>query len=211
MTGPWRPPEQTPDGTTTDVATSALQKAIRAGDEQAAVYFAVQLDKLGWGNHVFKRLRIICSEDVGLAWPEGPAVIRALYDSWTEAHKASAAKGSTTKPEYTGEWLFLVHAVILLCRAPKSRLIDWTVIYHYNQTDLKVDPPDVAYDKHTDAGRKRGRRGRAGIIHFLDDGSRLSNQLDMPGEAAMKEAAARVLLAPPPPDPDDPQERLDIG
>jgi replication-associated recombination protein RarA len=182
----------TDNGYKRDEAISALQKCIRRGMEDEAVFFAVELDKSGWGKYAFKRLRMICSEDVGLAWPEGPAVIRALSDSHAEAMKAVTK--ADPHPEYHGAWLFLVHAVLLLVRAPKSRLVDWTVIYHYNQTDYRPAVPDFALDKHTDAGRRKGRRKEAGMRHFFDVGSVLEDADLQVREVLMRERAAVIAL-----------------
>ena len=47
--------------------TSALQKSIRRGDERGAVFWASELDLSGYGKYVWKRLKIIASEDIGPA------------------------------------------------------------------------------------------------------------------------------------------------
>jgi hypothetical protein len=66
---------------------SSMQKSIRRGDEEGALYWAIELDRSDYGEYIWRRLRIICSEDVGLAEPLMPAVIRALYDNWVDAKK----------------------------------------------------------------------------------------------------------------------------
>jgi replication-associated recombination protein RarA len=43
----------------------ALQKTIRRGEAEAAVYWAAELDRRGFGPQCWKRLRVIVSEDVG--------------------------------------------------------------------------------------------------------------------------------------------------
>src|ERR1035437_11129569 len=62
--------------------TSAMQKSIRRGDEDGALYWAVELDLSNYGEYVWKRLRIITSEDISIAAPMLPAVIHALYENW---------------------------------------------------------------------------------------------------------------------------------
>lgn len=150
-------------GYPTGEVVSALQKCIRRGLEEDACYWALELHESGLGGWAWKRLRIICSEDVGLAWPEGPAVIRALYDNFVDATKKRGAKG-------TGERLFLIHAVMLLAQAPKSRRVDSAVLYLVRD-DSRRDIPDVALDRHTQKGRRMGR----GFDHFFEEGTWLAN------------------------------------
>jgi replication-associated recombination protein RarA len=165
----WRFGEQiTPGGYLIGEVSSALQKDIRRGNEEGAVFWATELDLAGYGNYAFKRLRIICSEDVGLAWTEGPAVIRALYEEFTEFKKAE-------KGEKTGNsMLYLVHATILLARAPKSRIIDNACCLYYGMRDTVVrEVPDYAVDGHTDRGRKLGRKEE----NTYDESYGLANQV----------------------------------
>ena len=56
----------TPGGYRCDECASALQKTIRRGEERDALHFATELALAGYGGYVWKRLRIIASEDVGL-------------------------------------------------------------------------------------------------------------------------------------------------
>jgi hypothetical protein len=44
-----------------EVVASALQKAIRRGNEREALFWASELDLAGYGGYVWKRLRIIAS------------------------------------------------------------------------------------------------------------------------------------------------------
>jgi replication-associated recombination protein RarA len=140
-----------------DEVSSALQKSIRRGEERQAIFWASELDLSGYGNYAWKRLRIICSEDVGVAWPEGPAVIRALYENWEETRKADRAK--KLPAERSSAMLFLVHAVCLLARAPKSRLVDnaCVVFYSGDRKSVRVEVPEYALDHHTARGRRLGK------------------------------------------------------
>jgi hypothetical protein len=143
---------------------SALQKSIRRGDEDAALYWAVELDQSGYGEYVWKRLRVVCSEDVGIAEPTMPATIAALYATWKELRKK--------RDDRQEPWrLMLCHAVILLARAKKSRLVDHALLVHYNAEDERRPVPDVARDKHT----RSGRRKRRGWSHFFEQGTLLAD------------------------------------
>ncbi len=132
--------------------SSAFQKAIRRGDEETAMYFAVELFDSGYDEYLWKRMKIITSEDVGLAEPSLPSTIAALSSTYQDQKK----KDQKHKPER----LFLVHAVLLLCRARKSRLVDWTLIAYWNEHETTHLPiPDYAFDKHTKTGRQMAGDG----------------------------------------------------
>lgn len=162
---------------------SALQKSIRRGDEETALYFAVELHDSNYEEYLWKRLRIITSEDVGLAEPFLPATIQALYTMYLDQRKKKDLK-------HHPERLYLVHAVLLLCRARKSRLVDWCTAVSWGEHEEKHIPiPDYALDKHTASGRAMGR----GFEHFLDEGARLQNHTPQPGEEEY-EARSRCLL-----------------
>jgi replication-associated recombination protein RarA len=158
---------------------SALQKAIRRGDEDVAMYFAVELFNSNYGEYVWKRLKIMTSEDVGLAEPRMPVIIQSLYQMYVDQAKKKDDK-------HAPERLFLTQAVIMLCRAKKSRLIDWTLLAYWNEhPSRKVAIPDYAYDKHNAKGRSMGR----GLDHFYTEGSWLENHSDQDGEQEMKQRA----------------------
>ena len=158
-------------------ASSALQKSIRRGDEDGALFWATELDKSGFGEYVFKRLKIIASEDVGLAEPLLPAVLESLYSNWVVQRKKKDTDHS--------ESLFLVHAVVLLVRARKSRMLDHAAIFYYNNDDDLREVPDYALDKHTLRGRNMGRS----FAHFFEEGAKLENPapLEDPYEGRAKE------------------------
>jgi len=48
---------------------SALQKSIRRGDEEGALYWSLELSESSFGQYLWRRLLIIASEDIGLADP----------------------------------------------------------------------------------------------------------------------------------------------
>ena len=143
-----------------DQAASALQKSVRRGQEEDAVYFALELSDSGYTAYVWRRLLVITSEDVGLAEPTMPATIHALHQAALTLE--AKRKGSGRLP--------LVHAVLLLSRAKKSRIVDHALIaFSADETVWPV--PDVAVDKHTKRGRAMGR----GREHFFEEGSLLAN------------------------------------
>ena len=168
--------------------SSAFQKSIRRGLEEDAMYWAVELFNSNYGEYIWKRLRIMASEDVGLAQPGIVSEVHALH----QHYKLQAAK---KEDKNQPERLFLTHAVLLLCRAPKSRLVDWTLIAQWRLHEhVHLEIPDFAYDKHNEAGRRQGR----GWKHFFEEGSHLENRADVPGEEAARLKAMQAISSPEP-------------
>jgi replication-associated recombination protein RarA len=174
----------TPNGHLAGEVASALQKSIRRGLEREALYWATELDLAGFPDYLWRRLRIIASEDVGLAAPEVAVQVRVLSDNFTDQrkHNKSSKTGSRS-----GERLFIVQAVIALVRAPKSRMVDHAVMALYEGDREPMEMPDWALDKHTAAGRRRGR----GVDHFFDEGARIENVGDLDDPYAEEGRAAR--------------------
>lgn len=171
---------------------SALQKAIRQSDTHQALYWTYELDRSGYGNWAWKRLVVICSEDVGPGSTGLAGDIRALRENWREARKINKQDPHTG--EAGEEILYITHAVIALCNAPKSRVVDWAVWHHNNDHVERLEIPDEAYDKHTLKGRRLGR----GALHFLEEATRLVH----PADAAMAPGQKRPAI------PGDPEQRL---
>jgi replication-associated recombination protein RarA len=164
--------QQTFNGHDLGEVVSALQKSIRRGLEEEALYWAAELDLSNFGEHCWKRLRVISSEDVGLAEPNIAANIHALYVTWSEFKKAKKP-GAKLNPDR----MFLTHAVLLLCRAKKSRIVDNAMnLFWKGHTEMQRDIPEWALDKHTLRGKRMGRSWD----HFWDEGCKLVNESDLP-------------------------------
>lgn len=162
--------------------SSAMQKSIRRGLEDDAMFWAVELYESNFVEYVWKRIRIITSEDIGLAEPSMPGTIWALY----EMHKEQAKKKDEKNAP---ERLFLTQAILMLCRSNKSRLVDWTLINHWQCHHQKLRPiPDYAFDKHNDKGKRLGR----GWGHFFEEGTRLEPHTLLMGEHEAREAAKKA-------------------
>jgi replication-associated recombination protein RarA len=160
-------------------ASSALQKAIRRGDEDAALFWATELDKSGYGEYVFKRLKIIASEDIGLGEVRCSLLVESLHRNWVDQRKKKDGTNS--------EALFLVHAVLLCVRAKKSRMVDHACCVYYNNANDRREVPDFALDKHTLRGKKMGR----GFEHFFSAGAKLENTSNLED---LYEARAKEIL-----------------
>jgi replication-associated recombination protein RarA len=178
----------TPGGYAKGEVASALQKEIRRGNEREALFWASELDLAGNGEYVWKRLRIIASEDVGLADNEATVLVAALYEHW------KVVRGRHTDETFASfHRVFIFHAVCYLARAPKSRMLDHALMTMYEGERPVLEVPEYALDKHTRRGRRMGR----GMEHFLNESSRLENEAGLhdpykqEGQARILEAAAR--------------------
>ncbi len=86
---------------------SALQKSIRGSDENAAVFYLAKLLELGDMQGACRRLMVIASEDIGLAYSQAAVVVKACVDSALMLGMPEAR-------------IPLVHATVLLATSPKS-------------------------------------------------------------------------------------------
>ncbi len=86
---------------------SCLQKSIRGSDPDAAVFYLAKLLSFGELLSVCRRLQVIASEDIGLAYPMAVAVTRACCESARELGMPEAQ-------------IPLSNATLMLATAPKS-------------------------------------------------------------------------------------------
>lgn len=86
---------------------SALQKSIRGSDPDAAVYYLGRLLTAGDLLSPCRRLLVIASEDVGLAYPQGIAITKSCVDAALQLGLPEAR-------------IPLAQAALLLATAPKS-------------------------------------------------------------------------------------------
>ena len=178
----------TPGGYKVGEVASALQKCIRRGLAEDALFWATELDLTrtgpdcnGFGEYVWKRLKIIASEDVGLADNSAAPTIQALYQSWLEQRKKKDVKNAP-------ERLFMVHAVLFLAGCRKSRTVDHALIAMYEAPRAVRTIPDFALDKHTAAGRKLRRAWK----HFWEHGARLENKARLDDSYESTARATRI-------------------
>lgn len=171
----------TPGGYKCGEVSSAMQKCIRRGLEEDALFWATELDLAGYSEYVWKRLRIIASEDVGLADNTAAIAVQTLYQSWLQQRKKKDEK-------HGPERLFLVHAVLILSRAQKSRMVDHALIVMYEAPRTRREIPDFARDRHTAAGRKL----RRGWKHFWEHGARLENAAKIPDSFEVIARSTRI-------------------
>ncbi|MBR3837857.1 MAG: replication-associated recombination protein A [Clostridia bacterium] len=86
---------------------SALQKSIRGSDPDAAAFYLAKLLEAGDLQGACRRLMVIASEDIGLAYSQAAVVVKSCVDSALMLGMPEAR-------------IPLVHAAILLATSPKS-------------------------------------------------------------------------------------------
>lgn len=145
---------------------SAFQKSIRRGKEHDAMFWGVELYESGYIPLAWKRMIVICTEDIGLAYPSAPVIINALKQQYDELSKADDKKQQCRLP--------YVQAVLFLTHAPKSRITDWALNYWFDSHLFDThnrEIPEYALDIHTRRGKSKGKT----ITHFFTEGSIVEN------------------------------------
>ena len=184
--------ESEPEGEEVSLLKSALQKAIRQGLTEKAMYFALQLlKKAGWYN-CWRRLRIIAVEDVGTA--EAVTAVHALYREFLEL-KGKDGDGLSWDCQRC-----VACAAKILAESAKDRRADEVLELLWAYEQCPSDPelkawieelsaiPDDAYDMHTLQGKKKGR----GLEHWYTRASRTVNMT--PEYGAWRERFEKLML-----------------
>lgn len=176
------PPWGKIDGTKVEVIFSAAHKCIRRGNETDAIAWLQRLYLNGFD--VWKQLHLYAVEDVGLADLSIPKHIQTLE-----------ATAKRIKDDHNSDWLAIIEAVMLMCRAQKSRATDDAAIYFRENPDYMPPTEEIQevfdagqlpkpvvrpdyLDKHTTEGRKNGR----GLEDFMKtETAALANKSDVSG------------------------------
>ena len=134
------------DGDTHYDILSAFQKSIRGADENAALHYLARLVSAGDLPSVCRRLLVISSEDIGLAYPQAVSGVKICVDAALQLGFPEAR-------------IPLAEAVILLATAPKSNSAICAI--DAAMTDLRDkevgDIPDHLKDSHYAGAEKIGR------------------------------------------------------
>ena len=161
----------TKNGYPLDEVASALQKCIRRGWEDQALFWALELAE-GFDEYLWKRLMVIASEDIGIADNFAAVLVQSLYQS-------AQVVGSKPKKNELKDYLQISHAVLYMCRTQKTRYVDLLGCYviERRRQGWRPEVPEVAVDCHTARGRGMGKSG----IDFCREGSALSNEVEITG------------------------------
>lgn len=182
----------TPNGYNPYTVMSALQKSIRRGMEYEAYWWAHELAINQQATMAWNRLATIACEDVGMGNPDAVAIVHACRETWDRVNY----KG---KEMEKWEWSILAHAIIVLCRSPKSRSADdlshivW--LRKEGRDPLTREPdgrepekltvPQYVMDMHTGSGKRRlaAEARQAGVDedeHMTKHFREVSARLDKP-------------------------------
>jgi len=132
-----------------DETVSSLQKMIRRGKEYEACFWAYVLFQSGFGAYLWRRLSIICCEDIGNGDPTASILVSSLTTSWERLQKHN-------KLPSLDKFLLFTQAILYMCRAKKSREDDSLVnlIDENWKAGERLPVLDISKDSHTEVGRK---------------------------------------------------------
>lgn len=137
---------------------SAFQKSVRGSDPDAAVHYLARLVAAGDLQSICRRLLVIASEDVGLAYPQAAAIVKACVDSAQQLGFPEAR-------------IPLAEAVLLLATAPKSnsaiKAID-AALSDIEKMDTG-DVPEHLKDSHYAGSEKLGHGTEYKFPHSYPD------------------------------------------
>jgi hypothetical protein len=153
-----------PHGIPVDDLVSVLQKEIRRSrvDNAALAAYEMFTTSPDVAQHLWRRLRIIAVEDVGMGLPLGSVLIDVLH------RNSDATPG--------GDWMMACHAVRLLATAPKDRTssehADW-VATRVARGEALVEVPGYAHCVHTRTGQLLGR----GLVQWWENGAKVNDEM----------------------------------
>ena len=128
---------------------SAFQKSIRGSDPDAALHYLARLLEGGDMISAARRMLVIASEDVGLAYPMCAAIVKSCVDSAFQLGMPEAA-------------IPLAEAVILMATAPKSNSAELAIqaaladVRAGKIGDIPADIKDSHYGGAAKLGRGKG-------------------------------------------------------
>lgn len=124
---------------------SAFQKSVRGSDPDAAVHYLARLVCAGDLQSICRRVLVMASEDIGLAYPQAAMIVKSCVDSALQLGFPEAR-------------IPLAQAVLLLATAPKSNsainAIDAAI--HDIESSDTGDVPEYLKDSHYGGSQKLG-------------------------------------------------------
>ncbi|UDN63059.1 replication-associated recombination protein A [Clostridioides sp. ES-W-0016-02] len=125
---------------------SAFQKSIRGSDPQASIHYLARLIKGGDLISICRRLLVIASEDIGLAYPNAVVIVKACVDSAMQLGFPEAK-------------IPLAEATVLLATSPKSNSACMAIMKALDELDREFvkDIPNSIKDAHYSGSKDIGR------------------------------------------------------
>lgn len=150
---------KTHNGYQADEVISALQKDVRRGNIDQAVFWSFELCLSGkeFQNKLWERLVTIAVEDIGLANPMASVVTQQLKTAFYSEFDRDGDR-----------FLQAMCATAYLAQSEKDRYLD-EIKNFFILEKPKYTIPDYALDKHTERGKALGR----GDKHFWTIASKL--------------------------------------
>ena len=152
-----------------DEVVSALQKAIRRGQMEMAVFWMYELYQGGFCKYLFRRLMTIAIEDCGAVNPYMTVLVNSCY----QMAKSTVEMSPNINWKNVTEFYPLM-AVWHLVKSQKSREVDnvGEVVLAKRKEGWKPEVPDEALDQHTKRGRQMGKKDK----DFYTDGWLVANE-----------------------------------
>ena len=128
---------------------SALQKSIRGSDPDAALHYLARLIAGGDLISICRRIQVMASEDIGLAYPQAVSIVKSCVDAAFQLGFPEAR-------------LPLSQAVILLATAPKSNSVIMSIdaalsdVEHSHTGDIPAHLKDGHYAGAKKLGHAQG-------------------------------------------------------
>ncbi|MBE0427252.1 MAG: hypothetical protein IBX72_11495 [Nitrospirae bacterium] len=150
---------KTKNGYALNEVVSALQKSIRRGKEEDALFWAIEMCPK-YEEYLWKRLLIIAYEDISPLVPgDIPANVSRMREDYFSFRQAGT----------DAALLVISSAVLLMCRSRKSRIAEHLLfaVGMKIEDGYRAEVPDYALDMHTGRGKKMGRD----LTHFAEIGA----------------------------------------
>ncbi len=182
---------KTRSGMRLDECVSWLQKTLRRGQEEEALWIAEELFQSGFERYLLYRLWVIAYEDVGAANLPLVQLASTTYQTWL-AHKRERGKEFTHSGENR---VFNGLLVCLIARSPKSRMADDStqVTLAKRNSGWRPEMNELAViDEHVARGKALGRKFR----HWVEIGSKcgkLAGEAEIGGPNYKSEAETMWL------------------
>lgn len=125
---------------------SAFQKSIRGSDPDAAIYYLARLLKGGDLISICRRVLVIASEDIGMAYPNAITIVKACVDSAMQLGLPEAR-------------IVLSQACLILATSPKSNSSYMAINRAMEDIESTVqdDIPEYLKDSHYSGASKMGK------------------------------------------------------
>jgi replication-associated recombination protein RarA len=158
---------RTQNGYDLGAVISALQKTIRRGDEEQAMYWSLELIPT-FEKYLWRRLIVIVNEDIGIANTQLLMLVPIQEQQYMQ-FRVEGKDGSAR--------LCLSNTILAMCRSEKCRVADHfqCAVLQDKLHSPRLAIPDYAYDKHTLQGKRMGR----GLDHWIKEGCQLDRIADI--------------------------------